>query len=401
MKTRVHLLLCCLALAGLGSPSTRGGPLASTCNIGPRPSASLFLPYFEVDLASPDGMSTLLTIGNGAREPQLARVVLWTDWGIPVASFDLLVPGYGNVPVNLRDVLTEVGPPVSGSGLERPASCADPLVQPAVDLDTLVRQLTGAESPVGSDQCWSSDRGEPTVAVGFLTVDTIGDCLAAPRYPTDSGYFSADGSGLATRENTLYGDFLLVEPRQDFAQGAALVHLPADPEIVGLGLEPSFYGSFVPGSLFEDARRPVGSRYLTRFFNGGAFSGGTELLLWIAPFTQLAPLGCGTFTPSVGGGGALSTSWNIRVSGEQGSGTSFNRSLEPLAFATRASFDGLSVEDFAAGTLDVQSILNCSICSPPNGRTPGVVIPLHSAEGRFSVGLEAIALDDPCAPGHH
>ncbi len=390
----LNLLIVCALAVCLGA---RAAPLGTTCNTGPQPSASLLLPFFEVDLEDAAGPTTLVSIGSTATEPRLARVTLWTDWGIPTLSFDLLLPSYGVVPINLRDVFHSGSLPQAASELARPASCADPLSQPVVDVVALGAQHRGDEYPLGSGQCWASMRQQQTV-VGFLTVDVLDDCSDEIRFPSDDGYFAAAGGGLASNDNVLFGDFFLVEPRQDFAQGAALVHLPADPEVAGVGSVPSFYG-FVPGVDRSDQRRPLASRYLTRFFNGGAFTGGTELLLWQAPWGGVEPVVCGSRPAALGGGGSAVTSdWAYRVRGEAGdSPTGFYELFNQLAFASRLRLDESLVGDLTAGVIDLWSLTNCGICSPPFSSSPGIVLPLHAAEGRFSVGLEAIVLDDFCS----
>ena len=94
------LAICqCLLLC---SASSTGSLAASTCNLAEQPAATLLYPYFEVDVDDPGGRTTLLSIVNAeTTTPTLAHVVLWTDWGIPSASFDLfLAPGDG-APTNL------------------------------------------------------------------------------------------------------------------------------------------------------------------------------------------------------------------------------------------------------------------------------------------------------------
>ena len=65
-------------LAVLPSPLAAG-----ICDRANRPAATLLIPYFEVDLADRDGRSTLISIHNADRQPAVANVVVWTNWGIP------------------------------------------------------------------------------------------------------------------------------------------------------------------------------------------------------------------------------------------------------------------------------------------------------------------------------
>ncbi|HET9767160.1 MAG TPA: hypothetical protein VFS60_09945, partial [Thermoanaerobaculia bacterium] len=57
--------------------------VARHCAIDDVPAATLLVPYFEVDLASPTGKQTLLFITDTAPAATLAHVTIWTDWGIP------------------------------------------------------------------------------------------------------------------------------------------------------------------------------------------------------------------------------------------------------------------------------------------------------------------------------
>jgi hypothetical protein len=51
-----------------------------SCDIGVYPAATLLLPYFEVDWSAPaqTARTTLLTVTNTSRMPQIEKVTLWT-----------------------------------------------------------------------------------------------------------------------------------------------------------------------------------------------------------------------------------------------------------------------------------------------------------------------------------
>src|SRR5436305_10978415 len=93
---------------------------AKTCALDVVPAATLLLPYFEVDLASPGGETTLISIDNASDQGVLAHVVLWTDWGVPTLAFDLYLTGYDVQTLNLRDLfsgtLPRTGPAISPVG---------------------------------------------------------------------------------------------------------------------------------------------------------------------------------------------------------------------------------------------------------------------------------------------
>ncbi len=98
------------------------------------------------------------------------------------------------------------------------------------------------------------------------------------KNPTDFLYFVEGGVEVATNENVLFGDFFLVTPDEDFAQGEPAVHLRADRDSFVPGSYTFFGSSFGPA---WDDRQPLGSSYAIRYLNGGAFSGGTELIVWL------------------------------------------------------------------------------------------------------------------------
>src|SRR6266581_4042122 len=65
-----------------GAPGVASGPTTTnnddSCDIGVAPAATLLLPYFEVDLVNRT-TTTLFTITNVSRLPQIAHVTIWTD----------------------------------------------------------------------------------------------------------------------------------------------------------------------------------------------------------------------------------------------------------------------------------------------------------------------------------
>jgi hypothetical protein len=374
------------------------GPLEGSCRLGPQPAASLLLPYFEVDLGNPEGSNTLMSIGTSVEVPTLARVTLWTDWAIPVYSFDVALPPHGVQTLNLRDVVQRGKVPVTGFGTPV-KNCASPLENPPLNgavRSEIQKWLTG--QPASSDGlCRGSSRGETSVAVGFATVDILRDCSETVRYPTDEGYFTADDTGLAAPANWLYGDWFLVDPSRDLAQGAELVHLVADPEFFEANALPTFYAGLSNASTF-DARLPLSSEWQARFFQGGAFDGGTEFLLWLGALEPGEPLECGLF-PSFRD--ILTPVHQFRVRTEGGEDLS---DVTPLlyrsvpALTRRFSLEDLTLAEIpSSGLLEITSFATCGTCSPPEHfPLQAWVIPLYSAEQRFSVGVNAVRLDDLC-----
>ena len=336
-----------LALAAITLPvATFAGPTTGgTCNVAEQPAATLLVPYLEVDLDDAGGLTTLVSIVNAAATtPTLAHVVLWTDWGIPSASFDLFL-GPGDVaPINLRDVFATGRAPVSGPGAAVFDDCTDVLVPFLSAPERLQAIHTGQPFEGG---CFAAPRQDQSLATGYLTVDVITRCSAGITLPLQAGYFGT--SAVASLENRLWGDFYLVDPDEDFAQGETAVHLVADPDLVG-----------------------------------GAFDGGTELLVWRdVPSTSSLPVACGSAPSWLPLSSDDVEAWN-----ETGQRTDLDRDAFPLA-TQRVPVAALD-SPFPFGWLDLDLDLG-------DGE-PGQawVMSILSAEGRFSVGQTGIRLNDPC-----
>src|SRR5438876_1505375 len=77
-----------------------------TCDISTAPAATLLLPYFEVDFKSPQttARTTLFTIVNTTDLPQIAHVVVWTDWSFPALDFNIFLTGYDVQGINMYDI---------------------------------------------------------------------------------------------------------------------------------------------------------------------------------------------------------------------------------------------------------------------------------------------------------
>src|SRR5713226_3985455 len=97
----VLLLIATSAFAA--SPSSINND--DSCDVKVGPAATLLLPYFDVDVTGETGQTTLFTVTNVTRYPQIAHVTLWTDHGYPVMVFNLYLTGYDVQGINLTDVL--------------------------------------------------------------------------------------------------------------------------------------------------------------------------------------------------------------------------------------------------------------------------------------------------------
>jgi hypothetical protein len=142
MNAKQRTVLCglsglCLLL--LAVPS--GAEIGTMDNV---PAATLLLPYFEVDLNNPDGITTLFSINNASASAALAHVVLWTDYSIPTLDFDVYLTGYDVQTINLRDIFNGILPRTADAGAD-PGDTISPQGSLSQDIS-----FPGATGPCGS-----------------------------------------------------------------------------------------------------------------------------------------------------------------------------------------------------------------------------------------------------------
>jgi len=435
-KWILFTMIACLV--GLGGQSFAQ---LDTCAIDDVPAATLLLPYFEVDLDDPEGVTTLFSINNASAAPALAHVIFWTNWSAPTIDFDVFLTGYDVVTVNLRSVFNGNIPitadeqsdpgdtisPHAGTFADNPQwDGSFPVCQnffpffsnPVIGgtaLDRLVNGHTG--QPVNSlaGACLGADLGD-NVARGYVTIDSASECSLVLD-PSNPEYFVDGGIGVANNNNVLWGDWFLIDPTNNFAQGDTLVHIEADASL-NANTPPTgytFYGryTFPTGG---DNREPLGTTWGVRYLNGGVFDGGTDLLVWRdSTDPDVGPAGwvCGN---TFGTGPAWFPLNELEV-------VAFNEEEDAVELCF---FEGGVISppdeedpacfpyetgryDFGAEPLDTPfdfgwTFLNLNL---PAGH-PGIafgsggelaqsyVTAVHSALGLYSVGLPAIELTDAC-----
>ena len=310
---KVLRCLPALALLAMGVPA-----VAEIGTIDDVPAATLLLPYFEVDLDDPNGVTTLFSINNASAAPAIAHVTLWTDLSVPTLDFNVFLTGYDVVTFNLRDLFTSgtvpatshsstaISPrgafslttnPISGVG-PGSVSCNDQLplpALPAVLLDHIQAAHTGQASPVVfGGLCSGVDNGD-NIARGYITIDNVNFCTL--RFPDScaTGYFIPGGNGDANNINQLWGDYFYVDSANNFAQGETLVHVEASNLLTG-GANYTFYRRYCPNG--EDQREGLANTFAVRFLNGGVFDGGTDLLVWRDAKRSIAPFSCALTAPT-------------------------------------------------------------------------------------------------------
>src|SRR5258708_31195743 len=99
---KLALVLTFAAIASLATIATSGVARAEIGTADQVPAATLLLPYFEVDLGNPAGVSTSFWVNNASAAATVAHVTLWTDEGIPTFNFDIYLTGYDVEKVDLR-----------------------------------------------------------------------------------------------------------------------------------------------------------------------------------------------------------------------------------------------------------------------------------------------------------
>lgn len=439
MAWSITLVLC----AAVAMPAQ-----ALICTVDDVPAATLLLPYFEVDLGNPNGINTYFSVNNASATAVLAHVVVWTDLSVPVLDFNIYLTGYDVQTVSLRYLLVHGWLPITASDGQDPedtisnqglfsqdinfASCTGQLpysTLPDNYITHLQSILTGGPSNLSSfdGRCGGLDHGDD-IARGYITIDTVNNCSL--DFPGDPGYFGPGGSGTATNQNVLWGDYFYVEQDQNFAQAETLVHIEAapgsgataatgnygpDPETTVPG-EYTFYGRYV-GWNAADNREPLVSTFATRYAIGGGFDGGTELIVWRDAKIASSEVGyvCGTV-------GVTNPPWfplgqeQIVIFDEQEnpnvpegctvSPCEQGELLTPFPAETqRTEVGGLDFPvpfNFGWLYLNLNSTVAAAGANPPEdpAAMQNWVTTIMSAEGRYSVGFDAVALDSACNSSH-
>ncbi|HEV2846972.1 MAG TPA: hypothetical protein VG477_19100 [Thermoanaerobaculia bacterium] len=283
MKRTAFILVVLLCLLIPASPA-----LADVCDADARPAATLLLPYFEVDLDHPKGITTVFTINNAFEMAALAHVTIWSDLSVPVFDFNVYLTGFDMEVIDLREVIVNGNLPQTASDGQDPldrispqgelstdinfSNCTGqlPLPQPlpAIFSQHLQSALTGAPSPLVGGLCFGRDLGD-RIARGYVTVDVVNNCTL--RFPTDTGYFGPGGD--VSDANTLFGDYRIVDHKG--AVGDTLVHIEAsagDPQTSTPG-QYTFYGRYVGWSA-ADHREPLPTTF------GARYTEDTDLIVW-------------------------------------------------------------------------------------------------------------------------
>lgn len=298
----------CIALVGLLAMG--GQAIAAIGTVDDVPAATLLLPYFAVNLNDPTQLTTLFSINNASAAPAIAHVTLWTDKSVPTLDFNVYLTGYDVYTVNLRDLFESGTVPPSdntavvglfsldanpATGVDENAAGCDaqlPLPPlPAVLLNHIRAAHTGQPTPLpgpSNGLCYGDDKGD-NIARGYITVDNVNFCTL--DFPNTPGYWNGDNTGTSNNVNQLWGDYFYVDELNNFAQGETLVHVEAGDAVAGPG--PGDYTFYARYSGGLDRREGLGSTFATRFATSfGPLAGGTDLVVWRDAKQDQAPFPC-------------------------------------------------------------------------------------------------------------
>ena len=298
-------------------PSTTNND--DTCDISTAPAATLLLPYFEVDFKSPQttAKTTLFTITNVSALPQIAHVVVWTDWSFPALDFNIFLTGYDVQPINLYDIFARgvIAPPSGTSsnttvptnpttGSTPSGNTTNPNINslagctslpgpipPALLSDLQLIFTAGVGSGVGIG-CTSRVGGTHANAIGYITVDVNANCNTS--LPNVNTYFTTN----ILFDNVLIGDYQDINPNPatgNFAGGNPMVHIRAIPEggpagsdpiaaggVSGTNLPFTFYDRYTQGlgDRRIDRRQPLPALWAARYISGGTGNFNTNYKIW-------------------------------------------------------------------------------------------------------------------------
>ena len=409
-----------------GSPATTNND--DSCDIGVTPAATLLLPYFEVDVTAPitTATTTLFTVTNVSRLPQIAHVTLWTDWSFPVLDFNLFLTGYDVQAINLYDIIVRgVIAPTTGTsnrttpGIRSALNTANPnfLTGTGGAADTCSRIATNIPEGLLQDVRRSLTQGlnslcgntriggTHTNAIGYATIDVAATCSF--RLPTEPEYFATE----ILFDNVLIGDYQQVSPNPttgNFAGGNPLVHIRAIPEggpagsVVATNLPNTFYSRYQ--SILtptRDRRQPLPSTFAARYIQGGTGGFTTDFKIWREGVT-----GAGASCASYVNNSALSITEFVRFDERENPTTAVPDiiiSPQPeaefsLPETSRIASSSTTFPPLESGDVAGWMYMNLDDGDDPAVASQNWVIVSMSAEGRYAVDFDAAWLGNGCTP---
>jgi hypothetical protein len=447
-----------VAIAGIACLLVMGNQAFATEDaIDVVPAATLLLPYFEVDLVNANGVTTLFSVNNASAAPQLAHVTFWTDMSRPTLDFTIYLTGYDVQTFNIGPLFRTgalpllQGPKPDPPGLPNndehagafsiknndPAitagesgQCTFPLPTqlPPNFLDFIRAVHIGLPIPpgfanaglcagtIGGGAGTSSAGIQDNIARGYVTIDVVDEC--SQLTPTDFAYYTGPVIKTGPDANTIWGDFFLVNPQENFAQGDTLVHIETYDEPRSFTPVYTFYGRYTPVTPYngDDNREPLATTWGVRYLSGGVFTGGSDLLCWRdnGNNDSANPFPCGPVPPRVSGDGMPLSQNQVVIFDEEENpvtvpGSPFSPPPQQAGLqvcpweANRTRVDGPRLPTpFDFGWLYLN--LNTTVFPEDEFQVNGLGIHqawvgvVMSASGRFSVGFQGMHFDHATDP---
>ena len=383
-----------------------------SCDVIVAPAATLLLPYFEVDL-HPGGETTLFTVVNVTRLPQIAHVTVWTDWSFPALDFNIFLTGYDVQSINLYDLFVlgllsgpdgttsdwDVGERSSGND-ENPlldiTNCDNlAIVIPPFVLRQFQAAFVRGEAPF-RDCPNGLVGGAHERAVGYVTIDVVESC--GVLLPTDDGYFTSE----ILYDNVLTGDYQQVSPQKNASQGGPMVHIRAIPEGGGPGALPTnftttFYGNLQSGGT-DDRRQPLPATFAARWISAPDGALKTTFKIWREGVTGGDP-GC-----AVAPNSTLTIADVVRFDEDENpvafSDCQTCQSLLP-ATSNRSSDDNVfppNPDGATAGWMYLNLDNQGAPFRPPQVASQNWVAVSMETAGSYSVEFDAASLGNGCTP---
>ncbi|HET7434787.1 MAG TPA: hypothetical protein VFN10_08750 [Thermoanaerobaculia bacterium] len=397
-------LVLLLAAAPLTAATLRND---DSCDVAQMPAATLLLPYFEVSLGDrATARTTLVSVTNTSREPQIAKVTIWTDWGFPVIDWNIYLTGYDVAALDLRDVLDGHIVPTSTSSprgtrslsanprfLSNAAGACGANGQPTVIPPSLAADVIASLTVGGNSHCPDQKIGSTHAAdraSGYVTIDVVATC--STTLPTDGTYINE-----LLYDNVLTGDSIIYDANPqtgNYAGSSPLVHIRAIPEGGNAGvrtatnLPMTFYGRYMPSAAPKaDRRQPLPSRFAARWMDGGASGFNTDFMIW---------RGVNVASCSSAQQAGHNLPFDVVTFDSRENPTTFTtQSLPTLDATNRVSMSKMP----AAFSGDTVGWIYLDLDVTPQAEpAQNWVVVAQTAEGRYMAAYDATALGNGCSP---
>ena len=384
-----HLLLACAASC-LALQLAR--PAAAVIGANDVvPAATLLLPYFEVDTAASADSTTVFSVHNTTPAPVIAHATLWTDLGRETIGFNILLTGFDSQRLDLRDLFVDGSLGFAGFGPSCDALTEDIAARQRA---ALLNAHLGLASPIFAGFCGAIEHGD-SIARGYITVDVVNDCT--DEFPSNSDYFANGGTGIASNDNALWGEYTLIDLRRGTSQAEPMVHIEAsstDPLVVPPARRTFYYRRVSSDGI--DNREPLSQFWAARYFHEA-----TDLVCWRN--LRGDTFACGNF-PAATQGFIFPNQSEVRVVAYDHEGNvaeAFDQGAEPCFATTNRTRVGDADLPITPKTgwlfLDADAVFSQAGAQPAGFNDPaiqGYILPLHSLHPQgLDVATGGVAVD--------